>query len=764
VTSARDGSGSGAGRLDLRLAIPAGTAWLTAVLLVGASEVAGWVAAPAWAAAALAAWRRAAMAAVCLGVAGLLALAVAAHESRRAPPELVGAAAAGAVVDAVIRIDEQPSGRSAAGTLLELASGPASWAVAAPVRLVGALPAVAPGAEVVATGNLARADPGDPAAFVLFARDEIRTRAEPTGLPAMAAQLRASFRVAAAELGGDGGALLPGLAIGDTSAVDAGLEDAMRSSSLTHLTAVSGANCAVVVGLVLALGGMLRLPRAGRVTAALCALGGFVVLVTPEPSVARAAVMGAIVLLALAGGRPFRGVPVLAGAALVLLVGDPWLSREFGFVLSVLATAALLVLAGPLARVLGRWMPDPLAVVLSVPLSAQLVCAPVLVLLDPALPAYGVPANVLAGVAAPMATIVGLAACLALALVPPVGAVLVQLAWFPATWIAAVARTVAGAPGATVDWLPGWPGAVALTAATAFSVFAVLARRGRLQRVAAIASAGVLAIAAGAALGGPLLARNGRPPDWSYALCDVGQGDALVVRSAGRVAVVDTGPDPELVSACLRTLGVGSIDLLVLTHFDLDHVGGARALIGRVAGLLTGPTGAPEDARLLDDFRAAGAAVDQVARGATGVLGRTRWRTLWPLARSPFEPGNESSVVLELTPLGDCADGCVSAVLLGDLGEAAQDAMARAGPLPRVELVKVSHHGSADQSDAVYRRLSARVGLVGVGENRYGHPAARSLGILRAAGTEVFRSDRDGLVLVAEDAAGTLEVWTERPR
>ena len=82
--------------------------------------------------------------------------------------------------------------------------------------------------------------------------------------------------------------------------------------------------------------------------------------------------------------------------------------------------------------------------------------------------------------------------------------------------------------------------------------------------------------------------------------------------------------------------------------------------------------------------------------------------------------------------------------------------------MPDVELVKVAHHGSADQSSALYRRLAADVGLVGVGENRYGHPAARALGILRASGTEVFRSDRHGLVLVAEDAAGRLEVWTER--
>ena len=752
------------GRLDLRLAIPAGVAWLTAVLLVGAPALAPWVAAPAWLGAVLAARRRSAAVAVCLGTVGLIAVAVAAHEVRRSPADLVALASAGAQVEAVVRLDEQPgSPRSVAGTLIELSAKRTVWTAAVPVRLVGTLPTAAPGAELAVKAELARAEPGETGAFVLFARDEIRVRAGPPGGLELAAGLRDGFRAATTRLGGDGGALLPGLAIGDTSAVDAGLEDAMRSASLTHLTAVSGANCAVVVGLMMMAGGMLRLARSVRIAAALLALGGFVVLVTPEPSVVRAAVMGAIVLIALAGGRPFRGVPVLAAAALVLLAADPWLARDFGFLLSVLATGALLVLAGPLAVVLGRWMPQPLAALLSVPLSAQAVCAPVVVLLDPSLPLYGVPANLLAGVAAPVATIVGLAGCVLLPVAQPLGAALTQLAWFPSAWIAAVARVAADTPGSTVGWLPGWAGLTALAAATAVTLFAVLARRGRIRRAAAVLSALLIVGATGAAIGGPLLATAGRPANWAYALCDVGQGDALVVRSAGKVAIVDTGPDPALLADCLRTLGIGSVDLLVLTHFDLDHVGGADALLGRVDSVITGPTGSADDERLLTGFRSSGATVTEVVQGQTGRLGSTRWRVLWPPARSPFEPGNQSSVVLELLPLGQCADGCVSAVLLGDLGEAAHDAMMRAGPVPDVELVKVGHHGSADQSAVLYRRLAADVGLIGVGENRYGHPTARALGMLGAAGTDVFRSDRHGLVLVAENPDGRLEVWTERP-
>jgi competence protein ComEC len=752
--------------VDLRLAVPAAAGWLSAALLIGAPALALPACVVTAALAALAVHRRAVVLAAALGAVALLAGAVAAHEDRRAPQHLVAAAEQRSVLEASIRIDERigsGGGRSVSGVLVSYRlRGEATGGASAPLRLVGTLPQAAAGEELFAVGTLQRAEGGDSASFVFFASEVPRVvAAQPTALEVPAA-LRDRFRAAAGRLGGDGGALLPGLAVGDTAAVDAGLEDAMRGASLTHLTAVSGANCAVVVGIVMAVASAAGLPRLLRVLSALGALAGFVVLVTPEPSVVRAAVMGAIVLISLAGGRPFRGVPVLAAASLVLLVGDPWLARDFGFLLSVLATGALLLLAGPITDVLARWMPKPLALVLAVPLSAQLVCAPVLVLLDPSLQVYGVPANLLAGPAAPLATIAGLAACLLLPLLPGIGEALMQLAWFPAAWIAAVARVAAAAPAARVGWLPDWPGLVVLAAITALTLFAVFAAHSRRRRWASLAAAVALAITVGSAVGGPMLGRVGQPRQWQFALCDVGQGDALVVRSDGATAVVDTGADPARMSGCLDRLGIRRIDLLVLTHFDHDHVGAAGVLLGRVERVLVGPSETPADDRLVHDFRAYGAAVDQVSRGATGQLGTAGWRVLWPPARSPFEPGNESSVVLHVAPLGACAPACLRAVLLGDLGETAQEALQRAEPLGEVDVVKVSHHGSGDQSPALYQQLSATVGLVGVGDNRYGHPAHRALDMLRRSGTEVLRSDRHGLVLIGRDGAGALEIWTER--
>src|SRR5690606_37669184 len=114
----------------------------------------------------------------------------------------------------------------------------------------------------------------------------------------------------------------------------------------------------------------------------------------------------------------------------------------------------------------------------------------------------------------------------------------------------------------------------------------------RPRRALTIVLAACLVVYLGA-LGGKLLGdRAALMDDWQFAICPVGQGDALVVRSEGRVALIDTGPDATLVEHCLDRLGVDRIELLVLTHFDLDHIGGSAAVIGRIDWLLAGPTDA----------------------------------------------------------------------------------------------------------------------------------------------------------------------------
>ena len=619
------------------------------------------------------------------------------------------------------------------------------------------------GSTVTVRGSARETDAGDRAVLIVFATS-LHVDAQPPGSLGLTADARQGFVNRSSALPGAGAGLVPGLAVGDTSRVSDELDEQMRTSSLSHLTAVSGANCVVVVAMTFALAGLLRLPRMARVGLSLAALGCFVLLVTPEPSVLRAAAMTTIALLARAADRDGVGLAVLALAVGVLLVSDPWLSHSLGFALSAAATAGLLVLSRPLAAGLARVLPVPFAVALSVPAAAQLACGPLLVLVDPRIPAYGVVANLLAGPAAPVATLVGLAACL-LGFAAPLADALTWIAWVPASWIAGVASVLAGLPGADVPWPTGAVGAGALAVASAALVFALVARpRTPLVRVLRDGIALVLVAACGVAVGGVLLDRPlaplTAPGEWSIAQCAVGQGDALLLRSGGAVALIDTGRDVAVLEDCLAHVGVDRVDLLVLTHFDLDHVGAVDAVRGRVGTVVYGP---PEEAaheRMIRDLVHSGARAVQGTAGMTGVLGSAPWKILWPNpGRSPFEPGNDLSIVLDIARADD---GMPRGLYLGDLSAAAQRALRATGRLHGTfDVVKVAHHGSADQDPAFYGAVDASLALIGVGaDNDYGHPRAEILDLLTTSGATIVRSDVDGLGLVRR-AQDNLEVWRE---
>lgn len=621
------------------------------------------------------------------------------------------------------------------------------------------------GAVVEVAGTVRPADPGDRAVLDVTAAGPLEVRSPPEGAVGAAADLRTSLVAAADGLPPPGAGLLPGLAVGDTSAVDADLDTAMKASSLSHLTAVSGANCALVVGLAFAAASALGLRRGLRVAAGLAVLAGFVLLVTPEPSVVRAAAMAAVAMIAVLLGRTGAGVAVVSLAVAIILVLDPWLAGSLGFALSTVATASLLLFARPLATGLGRWMPRPLALALSVPLAAQLACGPLLVLITPVVPLYGVVANLLAAPAAPLATVIGLAACLSAPL-PLVQSGLAAIAWLPAAWIAGTAQTFAALPGNAVPWLGGWAGVAALAFLGLALGIVIVGRRtdaARWRRIVSALSATSLAVvvgttAGGAALSGPVGGLT-VPAAWAIAVCDVGQGDAVVVRSHEATALIDTGPDPTPLAVCLDRLGIARIDLLVLTHFDLDHAGGAASLAGRVGLVVHGPPADAADSRLLTDLRGGGAVVSEVHAGSRGVLGGATWRVLWPRAGSKaFPPGNDAGVVVDIR-----GGGVPPSLFLADLSGLAQRALARAGTLDTpYEVVKVAHHGSGDQDPALYRTLGAAVALIPVGlDNDYGHPRAETLAILSDTRMAVARSDRNGMICVWS-ADGVLQVWRER--
>ncbi|WP_367326282.1 ComEC/Rec2 family competence protein [Streptomyces sp. HUAS ZL42] len=625
-----------------------------------------------------------------------------------------------------------------------------------------------PSTRLRVTGRLAPAmTGGDRIAAVLRVRDRAAPQvvAEPSGAQRFAGRLRAGLREATGGLPPDARALLPGLVVGDTSRITPELDEAFKETDLAHTLAVSGSNLTIILALLIGPPGLAQhverrglAPRLGISLRATALLGGgltlgFVVVCRPDPSVLRAAACGAVALLALATGRRRSLVPALAAAVLLLVLYDPWLARSYGFLLSVLATGALLTLAPRWSRALRRCrIPPRPAEALAAAAAAQALCAPVVAVLSARVSLVAVPCNLLAEVAVAPATVLGFAALAAAPVAMPVAEALAWCASWPAGWIADVARTGAALPGAGVDWPGSWTGALLLALVTAV---VVLVGRRVLGHPWWCGVCGVLLLLV--VVQPPPLTRvitGWPPPGWRFAMCDVGQGDALVLAAGGGTGVVvDAGPDPALVDRCLHTLGITTVPLVVLTHFHADHVAGLPGVLrGRAVGAIE-TTGFEEPVDQVEFVRRAAAErhipITRAGAGEERRIGALSWQVLWPApgpAPEPEDP-NDASVTLfvrsaELTLL-----------LLGDLEPPAQRALLRssaAALLAGVDVLKVAHHGSAYQDPDLVRAVAPRLALISCGaDNPYGHPAPGTVAALRAGGAQVLRTDQDGALAVA---------------
>ena len=573
--------------------------------------------------------------------------------------------------------------------------------------------------------------------------------------------MRESFLSNLTGVSSDSAALVAGLTIGDDSQLSQDALDNLKVVSLTHLSAVSGTNCAIVLAGAALLLNLLPIRRFIRLGSSFGVIFAYLGLVGPEPSVLRASVMVAVVLMGFLFGRRVPALEALSLAVVVLLIYQPSLSMDFGFALSALATWGLLVLAPKLVEVLEKRMPFWLAVVVSVSLSAQVACLPVLLILQPSIPVYSIAANVMAEPIVAPITVIGLLACLVSPLLPIVASGLCFVASFPAAVILFVAQKFAEAPSASISWIDGAFG-ILVSIVLVGSIWLYLSSSKKCLKHSAGAMVAVILISF-FAQSSSLAMKAGTFYSGQYSIvnCDVGQGDALVIRSQGKVAVVDVGREDPAIDSCLSGLGISKIDLLVLTHYDLDHVGG---ILGAVAGrevvtALVTPfvnerPGANSTQEILESM---GVPMIKVEKGMSGQLGEYRWTVLAPSRDArEAEDSNDASTSMYWE------SNEVALFTLADSGERAQFRMGsehrsllESGFGSRLVIVKVAHHGSGDQAPEFYEAIAADIALISVGEdNSYGHPTRRTLDLLSSTGTKVLRTDEMGAIGITETDSG----------
>lgn len=541
---------------------------------------------------------------------------------------------------------------------------------------------------------------------------------------------RAALEAIAARLPPVSAALLGGLLLGERTDLPTDVHTAFRQAGVYHVLAVSGFNVALLAGAVWAvLRGAGGSRRVAAITAAVAVLG-FAAVVGPQPSVVRAALMAVLVLTAIVLEREASVVNSLALAALAILVVRPGDLHDPGFQLSFAATAG--IVATPIPR-------GAIAGAVAVSLAAQLAVLPITLAHFNQLSTIGVVANLAVVPLAAAATILGL-----LAVAATTAAEWLASAAFGAVWPTVLAlrgavALAAAVPGAALH-LPA-PSPTAIACYAGGLVASVCAWRSAAERRRRVLGAtGIVLLAAAVSLWSwPMVApTTGR---LRVTVLDVGQGDAIVIEAPdGRAMVVDAGTGgpwrldigERVVAPFLWNRGILTLAATLVTHADADHAGGMAAVhrLFRVRERWDTPAS-----------RAFGGA----------------WITLLDaVTTSPRT--NDHAVVLRVEL------GLASILLASDIEAAAERALVeRRAPLTATVL-KVAHHGAAGSSTPPFlAAVRPAIAVVSVGaRNAYGHPNAGALARLAAIGAGVYRTDRDGAVIVETDGrALSVTRWSD---
>ncbi|MBK5295662.1 MAG: DNA internalization-related competence protein ComEC/Rec2 [Vicinamibacteria bacterium] len=608
----------------------------------------------------------------------------------------------------------------------------------------------------------------------------VRIQAPGTWRHERAADLRAHVRAALAAhvLPRDptAAAIATAILIGDRAGLDPLLEKRLQIAGTYHVIAISGGNIAVLTVILLGLTRLLRVPvwLGGPLVALLLVLHAG--LVGGGASVARATTMAVIYLGLRALDQSAWSLNTLAAAVVGLVVARPLAVVDPGFVLSVGATAAIIVIAARVGsdRRGNAWRRAALGVA-AASMATELVLLPVSATFFNRVTVAGLLLNL---AAVPLMALVQVAASLTVLAHPAAPAA--------ASACGAVAAWAAGglaASAALVEWVPWlavrtpapaiWVAASYLCGLAAVVVGPHLRTLpGRWSRRLRRSSVGAATVCAVWILAAPSTWRWPWRADGRLRIValDVGQGDATLVEFPnGDRWLVDAGGLPgsvaldigeRVVAPALWVRGTGRLDALVLTHGDPDHVGGAAAVIDDFAPAIFDGIPVPAHvplATLRDHARARNRRWGRLARGDVWMVGGVRLH-VWHPSAPDWERQrvrNDDSIVIELRYRD------VSIVLPGDISAEVERALASEIPPAPHRVLKGAHHGSATStSEDWLEALRPEVVVFSCGrENRYGHPAPAVLRRVLGRGADVFRTDEDGQVVVETDGA-TVRVST----
>lgn len=603
--------------------------------------------------------------------------------------------------------------------------------------------------------------------------------------------------------------VLQGVVMGDTVGIDQGWMDAFRRSGTAHMLSVSGLHVASLAAIVIALAGFARLSRrAGFVFAASAALL-MVPFVGSSPPIVRSAAMIVVVLAGRLVGRRRDQWQGLAFAAVVVLALNPFAVFDVGFQLSFCAFAGMLALVGPVERLLHNF-PDSVRANLAVSLAATFGTAPVSLLVFGRTSLISPLANLLVVPTLGGVTGLGMASVLLGFVWKGFSVGLDTLASLPMSWTILISTLCARAPVlgagdlgrvlfAAVAGVLALPAALALAGRTVEaplglrlplfrrSVRRLRGRRPRGRRwAAALGLVLVFAALAFGAVAYPTVAAGfraaelfagarGWPAQVEVRVLDVGQGNAVLVRTPERhAALFDGGPAGCNLAEQLRALGVRRLDLVVISHPHSDHFAGLLEAIGSLevgtfvdrtevvgpAGARVGSTAsegggeAGQYLQLRERLVGRGCRMLQASPGSSLAVDGVGIAFFAPVRPLVLVGSGDPWSGRGGPPSGDELNGgsLVALLRVGEVqvllpGDAEADVLDTYN-LPKLSAIVVGHHGSRGAvSQRLLAALDGRLALISVGKhNTFGHPDRSTMAMLTAAGDAIIRTDECGWV------------------
>jgi competence protein ComEC len=558
-------------------------------------------------------------------------------------------------------------------------------------------------------------------------------------------------------VGGEEGALLKAMLLGDRGLTPEGVDRSFKQTGLSHLLAISGLHIGFLVALMVKLSALMKLNSRWAFALQILLLSAYCLMVGFTPSITRAVVMAVIYLGGRQLGRKSDVLNSTAVAAFLILLVHPASLMEISFQLSFIAVASIALFYRPILKRLG-FLPFPIASMAAVTLSAQLGTLPLTIYHFNIVSPLSLLTNLVAVPVAGLAVMISFVFIIVGSIFPIVSSVtILPLKWLVLVliWIGEFASTLPFAYLRVVSPAPG-------TLAACFIALWLLSpeRPSFIKKPVLTTGVAVMVILA---LQASVLYIV-QPQELRMVFLDVGQGDCIYIKTpdnhhilldgGGRAIGIQGGLEPgeDTVLPFLLKNGIGRLDLVIMSHGHDDHIGGLVPIVEQmpVASLMLHP---PVDESeyyktIMTAAERKGIQVYEAAKGKVYRLGdEFTLKVLFPVSDESqldtLAGDNENNRSLVI--LMEYKDTAV--LFTGDIEARVERFIL--GRLPRqADILKVAHHGSSTSSTREFlKAVSPKAGIIQVGSNIFGHPTPDTLDRLSGTGAEIYRNDEHGAVI-----------------